>query len=294
MQSGEKGLDKSITAVGKAAATALKHAVQGLRAGHVLAAGAGTKALARGPVALYGALFVFRALVDAEARATCSAFGAPCTAAALLRGPSAGAALRRTAEKVVRRAFGPRTKDEGHVLSVPPSSSTDDDSKEEKNKEEKEEEETPKEEEHKEQEEERDELVPNLDLEELVRETEAVFAGVREGVREACEGVRAARVVDAGAAHEKSRAEMRARREAERARLDAVLAAACEDIDRDAERDAAELRRRHGTRVANAARAVADADGAIIADANANPLAEPQPEKKPDEKPVEKPEADAK
>ena len=273
MQSG----DKSIAAVGKAAATTLRHAVQGLRAGHVLAAGAPAKTLARHPAALYGTLFVFRAFADAEARATCAAFGAPCTAAAVLRASAPGLLpLRRTAEHVVRRAFGPRTKDEGRVLAAPTKEG------EEKDGEEKEEKEPPKDEQvkeekepKKEEEEGSDGLVPVLDLDALVRETEATLAGVRAGVRAACEGVRAARVAEVGAAHERTRAEMLEVLRTERARLDAALAAACASVDRDAEQAAAALRHRHGTRVANAARAVADADGAILADANANPLAEP-------------------
>jgi len=123
-------MSKAAVNASMTAASALMNTFTGFMAtGHVTGSGS-TKPIATGVTSLYGTLFTFRGFVDSEARAMCSTFSAPMTAASILHsnsllgyGLSSDEVLRQlrlkgTADKVMR-AFGPKQKEEGHVVAAP-------------------------------------------------------------------------------------------------------------------------------------------------------------------------------
>ena len=275
--------ENKLSAVSKAAAAALRSTVSGLR----MASTGGTRSIGKRVTALFEALFVFREFVDAEARATCVAFGTQLDAATVLRGTgplghgmSADEVLRQlhlkgTADKV-KRAFSTKVKQEGKVVAAPPAS------KQEGAEEQPTQAQTsdaqapaqrPEDHHHNEEDEGRG-LVPVLDFAALIQSVDASLRAVREGLADATAAVRDAKLEEMGAKHEKTREQLREVQRVERERLDGAHRAACDGIERETEKKVAELRSRHEERLRRAADTVAMAESAIRADATANPLAE--------------------
>lgn len=284
--------ENKLSAVSKAAAAALRSTVSGLR----MASTGGTRSIGKRVTALFEALFVFREFIDAEARATCAAFGTQMEAATVLRstGPLGHSVstdevlrqlhLKSTTDKV-KRAFGTKVKQEGKVVAAAPSSSSEAASKPESGAE------PPSsapadasaaqaaapQPEHQQQQQQQQEeqgLVPVLDFAAFVRSVDTALCAVRGGLADATAAVRDAKLEEMGAKHEKTREQLREAQRAERERLDGALREACDGIEREAEKKAAELRDRHEQRLRRAADTVALAESAIRADASANPLAQ--------------------